>query len=94
MSLAAFAQIVSTTGVRTRSPRFLRLSNTNTFLLKCDGADGVKIDHTLSAGPTLAASATRKGHRLYAVVLNTEHRDVDAIALLDWTFATFPWPVP
>jgi D-alanyl-D-alanine carboxypeptidase len=94
MGLPAFAKIVSTTGVRTGGPRFLGLSNANSFLFKYDGADGVKIGHTLSAGPTLAASATRDGHRLYAVVLNTEHRDADAIALLDWAFATFSWPVP
>lgn len=94
MALPAFAKIVSTTGVRTGGPRFLRLSNSNTFLRKYEGADGVKIGHTLSAGPTLVASATRDGHRLYAVVLNTEHRDADAMALLDWAFATFRWPVP
>ncbi len=94
MALPAFAKIVSTTGVRTGGPRVLRLSNSNTFLLKYDGADGVKIGHTRSAGPTLAASVTRDGHRVYAVVLNTEHRDADAMALLDWAFATFNWPVP
>jgi D-alanyl-D-alanine carboxypeptidase (penicillin-binding protein 5/6) len=94
MALPAFAKIVSTTGMRTGGSRFLRLSNSNTFLLKYDGADGVKIGHTLSAGPTLAASATRDGHRVYAVVLNSERRDADAMALLDWAFATFSWPVP
>lgn len=94
MALPAFAKIVSTTGIRTGGPKFLRLSNRNTFLLKYDGADGVKIGHTLAAGSILAASATRDGHRLYAVVLNTEHRDADAMALLDWAFATFNWPVP
>jgi D-alanyl-D-alanine carboxypeptidase len=92
MALPAFAKIVSTTGVRTGGPRFLRLSNSNTFLRKYEGADGVKIGHTLSAGPTLVASATRDGHRLYAVVLNSEHRDADAMALLDWAFAAFSWP--
>jgi serine-type D-Ala-D-Ala carboxypeptidase (penicillin-binding protein 5/6) len=93
MALPAFAKIVATTGVRTGGPRFLRLSNSNTFLLRYDGADGVKIGRTHSAGPTLAASATRDGHRLYAVVLNSEYRDADAMALLDWAFATFSWPV-
>jgi D-alanyl-D-alanine carboxypeptidase (penicillin-binding protein 5/6) len=92
MALPAFARIVSTADVRTGGPRVLRLSNSNTFLLKYEGADGVKIGHTLSAGPTLAASATRDGHRLYAVVLNSEHRDADAMALLDWAFAAFSWP--
>jgi D-alanyl-D-alanine carboxypeptidase (penicillin-binding protein 5/6) len=56
MALPAFAKIVATIGVRTGGPRFLRLSNSNTFLLRYDGADGVKIGHTHSAGPTLAAS--------------------------------------
>ena len=44
------------------------------------------------AGRTLAASATKNGHRVYVVLLNDQNRDVDARALLDWAFNNHTWP--
>jgi D-alanyl-D-alanine carboxypeptidase len=51
----------------------------------------VKTGFTNSAGRTLVASATRDGHRLYAVLLNDPTMYSDASALLDWAFANHGW---
>ena len=60
------------------------------FLTTYPGADGVKTGRTTQAGWCLAASATRDGRRLVAVVLGSssdEGRVAAASALLDWGFA-------
>jgi D-alanyl-D-alanine carboxypeptidase len=67
-----------------------RLDATNDLLGRYPGADGVKTGHTDGAGWCLAASATRDGRRVIAVVLgapSAEARDTSAAALLDWAFA-------
>lgn len=94
MSLPTFSDIVSTPGALIDGSRPMALYNGNSFLRAYDGADGVKIGYTNSAGYTLVASATRNGHRLFAVVLNSTQRDADAAALLDWAFASYAWPAP
>ena len=55
------------------------------------GADGVKTGSTDAAGHVLVASATRNGHRVYAVVMHSDDIQSDATALLDWTFQEFQW---
>jgi serine-type D-Ala-D-Ala carboxypeptidase (penicillin-binding protein 5/6) len=64
----------------------------NRLLVDYHGADGVKTGHTLRAGRTLVASATRDGRRLVAVVLGSADPDghfADASALLDHGFEAF-----
>jgi D-alanyl-D-alanine carboxypeptidase len=66
-----------------------RLPTTNDLLGHYPGADGIKTGHTDEAGWCLAASATRDGRRVIAVVLGApseQARDVSAAALLDWAF--------
>lgn len=92
MSFPTFAAIVTTQNWTANGSRVIGMRNTNTFLTTYPGADGVKTGYTGRAGQTLVASATRGGHRLYAVVLNTPQRDSDARKLLDWAFANFEWP--
>ena len=63
---------------------------TNTLLGSYPGATGIKTGHTTEAGYCLAASATRNGRSLIAVVIGTSSkhaRDAAAAALLDWGFA-------
>jgi len=65
--------------------------NLNQSLLAYPGADGVKTGTSDLAGECLVASATREGHRLVAVVLNSQDRYGDARALLDYGFGGYGW---
>jgi D-alanyl-D-alanine carboxypeptidase (penicillin-binding protein 5/6) len=91
MSLPGFREVVTARAWTARGSRTLPLSNINTFLTAYAGADGLKTGYTRSAGSTLAASATRNGHRLYAIVLNSSSRDDDARRLLNWAFTNLTW---
>jgi D-alanyl-D-alanine carboxypeptidase (penicillin-binding protein 5/6) len=92
MSLPGFREIVTARSWTARGSRTIQLGNINTFLTSYTGADGIKTGYTRRAGQTLAAAATRNGHRLYAIVLNSSARDADARRLLDWAFASYVWP--
>ena len=92
MTLPEFRQVVTTPGWTATGTRTIELRNINGFLYQYAGADGIKTGYTRSAGSTLAASATRSGHRLYAIVLNSEAREDDVRLLLDWAFANYCWP--
>jgi D-alanyl-D-alanine carboxypeptidase len=92
MSLPGFREIVTVGSWTARGSRTIQLGNINTFLFSYRGADGIKTGYTRRAGPTIAVSATRNGHRLYAVLLNSSSRDSDAARLLDWAFANYIWP--
>jgi D-alanyl-D-alanine carboxypeptidase len=92
MQNPGFAEIVRAQNWTARGARTIPLWNINSFLYNYQGADGIKTGYTRSAGQTLVASATRQGHRLYAVVMNSPTRDADARKLLDWAFAEYRWP--
>jgi D-alanyl-D-alanine carboxypeptidase (penicillin-binding protein 5/6) len=65
------------------------LPATNDLLGTYQGADGIKTGHTDEAGWCIAASATRDGRSIVAVVLgapNEQARDDAARALLDYGF--------
>lgn len=94
MQYPEFREVVSTISWNVGGSRSYAVHNINSFLFNYDGADGVKTGYTNSAGHTLVASATRNGHRLYAVLLNDQTRYMDAAALLDWAFAHHTWPAP
>ena len=67
-----------------------RPATNQAFLTGYPGATGVKTGHTTQAGYCLAASATRDGRSLIAVVLGTPTqaaRTAQAEAVLDWGFA-------
>ena len=66
------------------------LATTNDLLGAYQGADGIKTGYTDEAGWCIAASATRDGHRIVAVVLGApteQARDAAATALLDYGFS-------
>jgi len=65
------------------------LQNHNKLLWMLPGADGVKTGFVKESGKCLVASATRKGWRLLAVVLNSEEVWQDASRLLEYGFARF-----
>lgn len=92
MSLPGFREIVNARTYTARGSRTIPLANINSFMNLYPGADGIKTGYTRRAGSTLAASATKRGHRLYAVVLNSGTREVDAQRLLDWAYASYSWP--
>ncbi|MSQ41988.1 MAG: D-alanyl-D-alanine carboxypeptidase [Dehalococcoidia bacterium] len=68
-----------------------RMFNSNALLTWYSGADGVKIGYTRSARQTIVASATRDGHRVYAVALRSPDRNFDASVLLSWAFNAYSW---
>lgn len=82
------AQIVATPSARVAGRT---LTNTNQLLGVYPGADGVKTGTSDAAGECLAASVTRDGHRLLAVVLGSRDRYADARALLDYALAGWQW---
>ncbi len=84
MSVPRFAGIAATKKTTISGKR--TITNKNDTLNKVVGGDGVKIGFTDSAGRCLAASATRDGHRLIAVVLNDGNWFNDCAALLNWGF--------
>ncbi|MCK9494594.1 MAG: D-alanyl-D-alanine carboxypeptidase [Dehalococcoidia bacterium] len=86
-----FRTIVDTTSWQTGGQRRITMRNVNSFLTQIEGADGVKTGYTEEAGRTLSASATRNGHRLYAVILNDNNRYATAGALIDWAFENYTW---
>ena len=83
----AFRRIVAAETIRINGSE---LPATNDLLGAYRGADGIKTGHTDEAGWCIAASATRDGRSVVAVVLGapTEHaRDAAARALLDYGFS-------
>ncbi len=66
------------------------LANTNKFLKKYEGANGLKTGYTSAAGFSMSATATRNGMTLIAVVMGADTKDIrysDAAKLLDYGFA-------
>ncbi|MDQ6432611.1 D-alanyl-D-alanine carboxypeptidase family protein [Mesorhizobium sp. LHD-90] len=69
----------------------------NNLLARYDGADGMKTGYTCPAGFNLAASATRNGRTLMAIVVGgetVEARDEKAAELLSRGFASAPGAGP
>ena len=86
-----FRQLVGTETYVAHGPRDIDLYNLNPLLNYTPGVDGVKTGYTEQAGRTFVLSATREGHRVYAVLLNTTTRAQDAIAIIEWAFANHRW---
>lgn len=66
------------------------LANTNKFLKKYEGANGLKTGYTSAAGFSMSATATRNGTTLIAVIMGSKTKDIrysDAAKLLDYGFA-------
>jgi D-alanyl-D-alanine carboxypeptidase len=91
MQLPEFANIVQSTTWKVTGSRSYNVHNVNSFLFNFAGADGIKTGFTNAAGKTMVASATRDGHRLYAVILNDPATTSDASALLEWAFRSHIW---
>jgi serine-type D-Ala-D-Ala carboxypeptidase (penicillin-binding protein 5/6) len=91
MTLPEYRDIVRTYSYRAVGSKAISMASANSFMFSYPGADSAKIGYTRSAGNTLVASATRNGHRLYVVILNSSARDADAARLLDWAFANHAW---
>jgi D-alanyl-D-alanine carboxypeptidase (penicillin-binding protein 5/6) len=64
--------------------------NLNGLVRRYGGGTGLKTGYTDEAGGCLAASATRAGRRLVAIVLNSDIFVGDATRLLDYGFANQP----
>jgi D-alanyl-D-alanine carboxypeptidase (penicillin-binding protein 5/6) len=89
-----FRQIAATPSYRLPPPFDYDLYNGNSLLGAYAGVDGVKIGWTERAGWTFVASAQRDGRGVIVALLNTEDRDADAAALLDWAFGSYAWKAP
>jgi D-alanyl-D-alanine carboxypeptidase (penicillin-binding protein 5/6) len=92
MSVPGFAELAGAYSWTARGSRTIGMYNANAFVSRYSGGDGVKVGYTRRAGHTLVASATRSGHRVYAVLLNAPNSQADAAKLLDWAFANYTWP--
>lgn len=68
------------------------LTNLNQLLFTYPGADGVKTGTTEEAGQNLVGAAKRDGHQLLVVVLGSDDRYADAVALLNMGWADWRWP--
>jgi len=88
MGNPVFVRIVGTRQVTVGGRTFV---NSNHLLWQYAGADGVKTGITDLAGESLVASATRGGHRLLALAMNSSDRYGDATALLDLGFNSYRW---
>ncbi|MGE3856128.1 MAG: D-alanyl-D-alanine carboxypeptidase family protein [Dehalococcoidia bacterium] len=86
-----FADAAKTEVYLAGGSRTLKVFNTNPWEFTYEGGDGVKSGFTEEAGPTLSASATRNGHRVFVVVMDANLRNQDTTALMDWAFNTFCW---
>jgi len=65
------------------------VTNHNKLLWRADYVDGVKTGWVRDSGHCLVASGTRNGWQLIAVVLDSGDTYSDALALLDYGFATY-----
>jgi D-alanyl-D-alanine carboxypeptidase len=83
-----FREIVATPEVRAEG---YVLEGHNPLIGTYPGADGVKTGSTDAAGHVLVGSATRGGHRVYAVVMHSDDIEADTSALLDWAWQEFAW---
>jgi hypothetical protein len=83
-----FRQIVAAPEIRAEG---YTLTGHNPLIGAYRGADGVKTGSTDAAGRVLVGSATRNGHRLYAVVMHSDDIQADTTALLDWAWQEFAW---
>jgi serine-type D-Ala-D-Ala carboxypeptidase (penicillin-binding protein 5/6) len=85
-----FDQLVKTRRIQVRwsAPTNSKIYLNNNFLLhEYTGANGVKTGYTTESGWCLVASATRRGKRLIAVVLDSPNMYADARRLLNLGFA-------
>lgn len=89
-----FRAVVSARRWTVSGTRTYSLSNRNPFLSAYPGADGIKTGWTEEAGSTIVASATREGHRVIVVLMDTRDRLGECADLMDWAFATFYWTNP
>jgi D-alanyl-D-alanine carboxypeptidase len=92
MSVPGFQELAKAYSWTAHGSRTIGMYNANAFVSQYSGGDGVKVGYTRRAGHTLVASATRNGHRVYAVLLNAPNSQADAAELLDWAFANYTWP--
>ncbi len=67
--------------------KYLSLINANAFITNYSGATGIKPGNTGEAGNCLLASATRNGHTLIGVLLDTPGRNTNMAKLFDKGFA-------
>lgn len=65
------------------------LINHNKLLWRYEYTDGVKTGYTREAGRCLVASATRGGHRLISVVLNSKKMYEDTQAMFEYGFNNY-----
>lgn len=94
MAQPEFVRIVNTRAWTARGSRVIGMRNGNELLYAYPGADGVKIGFGgRLAGNTVVGSATRGGHRLFVVALNTPDRPGESAALLNWAYAVHDWSI-
>lgn len=91
MSVPGFLPLAVTREWTAVGSRTLAMGNLNALLRNYEGADGIKVGFTNSAGRTLVASASRNGNRVYVVLLNAPDSQADAAKLLDWAFTSHHW---
>jgi serine-type D-Ala-D-Ala carboxypeptidase (penicillin-binding protein 5/6) len=92
MHIPEIEQVARARQWKASGTRTIEMYTNNTFLLRYQGADGLKVGFTEAAGRAIAASASRDGDRVIVVLLDAPARDQDARRLLDWAFDAHCWP--
>lgn len=88
MQNPTFARIVGTTHKTISGSRTFDLYQQNAIPRTYSGGDGIKTGYTENALECLVASATRDGRRVIIAFMRSVQRNVDAVRLLDYGFAT------
>jgi len=85
------ARIVGARDHTIAGPPLYMFRSSNPLLGRYDGVDGGKTGFTDLAGRCLAVSATRAGHQVVAVMLDSDNIALDGQRLLDHAFGNYEW---
>lgn len=67
------------------------LTNINELVGKIPGVGGIKTGWTEEAGENLVTLVDRSSHKVILVVLHSDDRFSETVALIDWIFSNFRW---
>jgi D-alanyl-D-alanine carboxypeptidase len=85
------ARVVGARDHTVAGPPLYMFRSSNPLLGRYDGVDGGKTGFTDLAGRCLAVSATRAGHQVVAVMLDSDNIALDGQRLLDHAFGNYEW---
>jgi len=85
------ARVVGAREYTVVGPPLYMFRTSNPLLGRYDGVDGGKTGFTDRAGRCLTVSATRAGHQVVAVMLDSDNIALDGQRLLDYAYGNYEW---